>query len=106
MSDFLGPLSSVETLARLFRTGKHEVRWFHVLDPAEIDFPYRDWTQFEGLEGEGRLLAHGREASTGYHREIGRWLAEIRDIALQNRVMHTLVRTDEPLTHVLASVAG
>ena len=39
-----------------FRHRRHEVIVFHILDPAELDFPFRDTTLFKGLEGMPDIL--------------------------------------------------
>ena len=52
VSDCLAPVQFLrEGLARL-RHDRHETILLRVLDPDEIDFPFRRWTRFRGLEGE------------------------------------------------------
>ena len=36
------------------RHRRHDVILLHVLDPAEIDFPFQQVTMFKGLEVAGR----------------------------------------------------
>jgi uncharacterized protein (DUF58 family) len=57
VSDLFTPLPRLrEGLARL-RHDRHETIALQVLHPDEIEFPFRKWTRFRGLEGERpRLL--------------------------------------------------
>jgi len=57
VSDFFTPVPRVrEGLARL-RHDRHETILLRVLHPDEVEFPFRRWSRFRGLEGErARLL--------------------------------------------------
>src|SRR5687768_2001229 len=56
VSDFFAPAGAVKTALSRLRHGRHEVISFRVLDPDEIDFPFRHWTRLRGMEGEGSRL--------------------------------------------------
>jgi len=52
VSDLFAPVARLrEGLARL-RHERHEVIVLRVLDQDELDFPFRHWSRFRGLEGE------------------------------------------------------
>jgi uncharacterized protein (DUF58 family) len=56
VSDFMVPPGEFrEGLAHL-RHDRHEVIALRVLDRDEIEFPFRNWTRFRGLEGERASL--------------------------------------------------
>ena len=56
ISDFMVPSPQVrEGLAHL-RHDRHEVIALRVLDRDEIEFPFRNWTRFRGIEGERASL--------------------------------------------------
>jgi uncharacterized protein (DUF58 family) len=57
VSDFFTPVPRLrEGLARL-RHDRHEAILLQVLHPDEVEFPFRRWSRFRGLEGErARLL--------------------------------------------------
>jgi uncharacterized protein (DUF58 family) len=57
VSDLITPVPRVrEGLARL-RHDRHETILLRVLHPDELEFPFRRWTRFRGMEGEkARLL--------------------------------------------------
>ena len=51
---------------RHFRHKRHEVIVFHVMDEAELTFPFRDSALFEGLEGTGEILTEPRAIRRAY----------------------------------------
>ncbi len=91
---------AAKRLAQL-RRHKHEVTLFHVLDPAELDFPFEDPALFLSLEDESRVEANGREVRRGYLEVLGRWLDAVRREAAEADVDYVLCRTDRPLDAVL-----
>jgi uncharacterized protein (DUF58 family) len=90
----------VKRLAQL-RRRKHEVTLFHVLDPAELEFPFEDPTLFLSLEDERQLEAHGREVRKGYLEVLARWLEAVKRQAQEADLDYALCRTDRPLDEVL-----
>jgi uncharacterized protein (DUF58 family) len=80
---------------------KHEVTLFHVLDPAELEFPYEDPTLFTSMEDGRSVEATGRDVRRGYLAEVARWLEETRRAAAEADVDYALCRTDAPLDEVL-----
>jgi uncharacterized protein (DUF58 family) len=80
---------------------KHEVTLFHVLDPAELEFPYDDPTLFTSMEDGRSVEATGRDVRRGYLEELSRWLAEVRRAAAEADVDYALCRTDAPLDEVI-----
>jgi uncharacterized protein (DUF58 family) len=80
---------------------KHEVTLFHVLDPAEVEFPFEDPTLFLSMEDERQVEANGRDMRKGYLALLQAWLADVRRGALESDVDYALCRTDRPLEEVL-----
>ncbi len=87
-------------LAQLARR-KHEVTLFHVLDPAELDFPYEDPTLFLSMEDGRQVEANARDVRRGYLEILGRWLADVRRTAAEADMDYALARTDRPPDEVL-----
>ena len=52
VSDFFATVSSIREGLAHFGHERHEVIVLRVLDPDEVDFPFKTWSQFRGLEGE------------------------------------------------------
>jgi uncharacterized protein (DUF58 family) len=80
---------------------KHEVTLFHVLDPAELEFPFDDPTLFLSMEDARQVEAHGRDVRKGYLEVLRRWLAEVRRTAAEADLDYALCRTDRPPDEVL-----
>ena len=100
-SDLLDPDQGVvRALAQLTRR-KHDVTLFHVLDPAELTFPYEEPTLFTSLEDGRSVEANARDIRKGYLEEIRLWLERTRREAAEHRVDYLLCRTDRPLDEVL-----
>ncbi len=92
-----------EALKRLLglRARKHDVAVFHVLDPAELSFPYDDPTLFLSMEDEKKIEVNPREIKQSYLEEMGRFLVETKQACTAADVDYELVRTDMPLDTVL-----
>ncbi len=90
----------VRSLASL-RRRKHEVTLFHVLDPAELEFPFDDPTLFLSMEDARSVEARGRDVRRGYLELLARWLGEVRGEAASCDLDYVLCRTDRPLDEVL-----
>src|SRR5207253_1623219 len=50
LSDFFDDVASLAAGLKHFRHRQHDVVLLHVLDPAELEFPFRRLTEFKGLE--------------------------------------------------------
>ena len=91
---------ALKRLAQL-RRRKHEVTLFHVLDPAELEFPYQEPTLFLSTEDGRSVEAHGRDVRQGYLQVMGDWLAQVKREAAEQDLDYALCRTDRPLDEVL-----
>ncbi|MHB1843951.1 MAG: DUF58 domain-containing protein [Deltaproteobacteria bacterium] len=83
------------------RALSNELSFFHVLDPAELLFPFEDPTLFLDMEGDRRLEANPLELRDGYLEELGRFLDRTRSLCRERDSDYELLRTDEPLDQSL-----
>lgn len=92
-----------KVLRRIAQLGlrKHDVTLFHVLDPAELEFPFDDPTLFLSMEDARQIEAHGRDVRKGYLEVLRRWLEEVRRTAAEADIDYALCRTDRPADEVL-----
>jgi uncharacterized protein (DUF58 family) len=90
----------LKRLAQLARRG-HEVTIFHLLDPAELEFPFEEPTLFESMEDGRSVEAVGREVRQGYLKLMEEWLATVKRQAVEADLDYALCRTDRPLDEVL-----
>jgi uncharacterized protein (DUF58 family) len=100
-SDFFD--DRAESLKRVLalRARKHDVAIFHLVDPAELTFPYDDPTLFTSMEGDERIEVNPREIKDSYLEEFGRFLEATRTACTAADCDYERVRTDEPLDGVL-----
>jgi uncharacterized protein (DUF58 family) len=97
-----------EALKRILalRQRKNDVSVFHLVDPAELTFPFDDPTLFLDMEGEGRIEVNPREIKQSYLEEFGAFLADVKAKCAEADVDYELVRTDERLDEVLLRFLG
>ena len=101
ISDFLTPAAQFkEGLAHL-RHDRHEVIALRVLDRDELDFPFRNWTRFRGMEGERANLCEPSLVRKTYIENQKRHAHELEDACKTLRAeLHTFI-TDKSLTDTL-----
>ncbi len=82
---------------------RHDVIVFHVMDEAEIEFPFERMTRFEGLENLGHLVANPRSLREAYLAEVESFRRRIRRGCTANRIDYVLLNTATPLDVALSS---
>jgi len=106
-SDLFDDVSRVITGLKHFRHRRHEVIVFHILDPAEIDFPFRDPTMFKGLEGMADILTDPHALRRAYQAELHSFQREMEKECRMIDIDYVPLRTDQsldvPLSSYLAS---
>jgi uncharacterized protein (DUF58 family) len=85
-----------------FRHNGHEVVVFHVMDRAEIDFPFQEATLFRGLEALPDLLTDPRSLRAGYVRQVQAFIDELRQGCRAQNVDFVPLPTDVPPGQALA----
>lgn len=83
------------------RARKNDLAIFHILDPAELVFPFDDPTLFLSMEDERRVEVNPREIKQSYLEELGAFLRSVRASCAEADVDYELVRSDESLDAVL-----
>lgn len=103
LSDFFDDVPALLKGLKHLRHRRHEVILFHVLDPAELDFPFRQPTLFKGLEELPELLADPRALRKAYLAEFERFVHELRLGCRAHRIDYVQMRTDQTLDLALSS---
>ena len=85
------------------RYNRHEVVVFHVLDAAELDFPFQEATLFRGLEQYPELLTDPRSLRRGYLEEMQAFIAELQHGCRGQNIDYVQLRTDTNLAVALSS---
>ena len=88
-----------DVLARLkhLRYKRHEVVLFHVLDPAELEFPFQEATLFRGMEQMPELLTDPRALRDGYLAQVSSFLTELKHGCRDQNIDYVPLRTDTNL---------
>jgi len=103
LSDLFDDIPSIMAGLKHFRHRRHEVVVFHVLDPAELDFPFQQTTLFRGLEGLPEVLTDPRSLRKAYLEEFNRFLTDVKRGCRAHRVDYVQIRTDQSLDVALSS---
>jgi uncharacterized protein (DUF58 family) len=102
-SDLLDAPAGLADRLRQVRSRGNDVVLFHVLDPDEVDLPFDDVTDFEGMEPEDarRLLVDPRDLAASFKRESAALRERWRGSCLEARVEYRFATTAEPPAEVL-----
>ena len=103
LSDFFDEVPRIIAGLKHFRHRRHEVIVFHVLDPAELEFPFRDTTLFKGLEGLPDVLTEPQALRQAYQAEINGFLDEMKRGCRMIDIDYVPLRTDWDLDAALSS---
>ncbi len=85
------------------RHKRHEVVLWHILDGAELAFPFQEATLFRGLEEYPELLTDPRSLREGYLEQIGMFIKELQRGCREQNIDYVQLRTDTPLNVALSS---
>ena len=102
-SDLFDDVPKIVAGLRHFRHRRHEVIVFHILDPAELDFPFRDTTLFKGMEGMPEILTEPHALRRAYQAEISAYLAEVKKGCQMIDIDYVPIRTDMDLDLALST---
>jgi hypothetical protein len=88
---------------RQIRSRGNDVVLFHLMDPDEVELPFDEVTDFEGLEPEDarRLLVDPRDLAASFGRESAALRERWRQTCLESRVEYRFATTAEPPAEVL-----
>ncbi|MFN9537682.1 MAG: DUF58 domain-containing protein [Planctomycetota bacterium] len=94
----------IEALYRLSHSG-HDVILFHVLDEAEVNFPFSGTCLFQDLESDLNLNTNADQARADYLRAVNEYREDLAKRCRQNRIdyvpLDTSVQFDKALTEYL-----
>jgi uncharacterized protein (DUF58 family) len=103
LSDLFDEIEPMLAGLKHLRHRRHDVIVLHVLDPAEIDFPFQQVTMFKGLESLGEVVTEPRSLQAAYQQEVNSFLKRIRTGCRAQQIDYLTIRTDQPLDAVLTA---
>jgi uncharacterized protein (DUF58 family) len=103
LSDMFDDVETMLVGLKHLRHRRHEVIVMHVLDPAEIEFPFDERTLFRGMEQLPDVLAEPRSLRTAYLAEFDGYLRRLKAGCRAEEIDYLLMRTDRSLEVTLAT---
>ena len=85
------------------RHKRHEVVLWHILDGAELTFPFQESTLFKGLEQYPELLTEPRSLRDSYLAQIETFVHDLKRGCRDQNIDYVQLRTDTPLNVALSS---
>ncbi|MBI3864213.1 MAG: DUF58 domain-containing protein [Planctomycetia bacterium] len=83
------------------RFRKHDVAALHLLDQQELDFNFRRPMRFLDMEGGPAVFAEPNEIAERYHKVLGDYLAQLKQVVLESGVDYHRITIDEDYEKVL-----
>ena len=103
ISDLFDEPEEVIKGIRHFRHKKHEVIIFHVLDPYEMNFGFRDLGEFMDLETGERVFLNPHLVKEEYWAKLDSFLYQYKRVFSESRVEYVKTDTSKPLDFFLLS---
>jgi uncharacterized protein (DUF58 family) len=106
LSDLFDEPGDILTGLKHLRHRRQEVIVLHVLDRAELEFPFQEATLFRGLEQFPELLTDPRSLRDGYLEQVRTFVSELQHGCLNQNIDYVQLPTDRPLGVALSSYLG
>ena len=97
ISDFYEDVESVLAAVRTLQSPGHDVIVFHVLDPAELELPFEEASDFQDMETGEKLPVVPGKLREGYRELLSAHTAELSDRFAAAQVDYTVLDTSKPL---------
>lgn len=101
ISDLFDDVDGTLRGLRKLRYRRHDVIVWNLWDRAELTFPIKGPTLFEGLEGSGRLLGEPGALRERYLQEVDRFQTQLRRACGRMHVDYTLFNSSQALDAAL-----
>jgi uncharacterized protein (DUF58 family) len=106
VSDMFDEVADLLMGLKHLRHKRHEVVLWHVLDPAEVVFPFQESTLFKGLEEYPPLLTDPRSLRKSYLEQFEGFVDQLRHGCRDQNIDYVQMRTDTRLDVALSSYLG
>ena len=101
ISDFYEDPDTVMEASRHLRFRGHDLIVFHVLDPAEMDFPFDEASSFRDLESGQMIPVVPDELAEDYRTLVREHTAELERRFAASRIDYVVLNTAQPLDFAL-----
>jgi uncharacterized protein (DUF58 family) len=106
LSDLFDDVGPLLAGIKHLRHKRHEVVVFHVLDQAEVDFPFQEATLFRGLEEFPELLTDPRSLRESYLDEFQSFVLELQRGCREQNIDYVPLHTNMNLGVALSAYLG
>jgi uncharacterized protein (DUF58 family) len=106
MSDLYEDPDALMDALKPYRFLGNDLVVFHILDPAEIDFPYTDASRFQDLESGEEVPVVPEVFAKQYRKLVQEHIDAIRTKCSEARIDYVLLRTSQPLDEALFAYLG
>jgi uncharacterized protein (DUF58 family) len=103
LSDMFDEVPDILAGFKHLRHKRHEVVLWHILDQAELTFPFQEATLFRGLEQYPELLTDPRSLRAGYLQQFEAFVKDLERGCRDQNIDYVQLRTDTPLNVALSS---
>jgi uncharacterized protein (DUF58 family) len=103
ISDLIDDVAKIAHGLGHFRHDHHEVLVFHVMDDAELSFPYDRLSRFKDMEGAGRVVANAKSLRMRYLARIQQFLESVKAACFERDISYILANTNEGYDQLLAA---
>ncbi|QDT33826.1 DUF58 domain-containing protein [Thalassoglobus polymorphus] len=104
ISDLFGDVDQLMKSLAHFRHANHEIVIFQIWDPDELDFPFRQWTQFASLEAaDNRHLVDPAQLRNAYLEKLNQFREQLANGCNRHRISLVPMTTDQPFADSLAA---
>src|SRR5690606_39734160 len=101
ISDFYEEPEVVREAVRRLRNRGNDLIIFHVLDAAELEFPFQDAASFEDLETGARIPVIPEYVRARYRELVTNHVATLQRMLGEDAVGYALIDTSTPLDQAL-----
>jgi uncharacterized protein (DUF58 family) len=106
ISDFFDDLDALLNGLQHFRHRHHEVIVLHLLDDAEVQFPYDRVTLFEGMERREELVLDPRIVAESYRLKLRQFLDRLRRGCTEKNIDYERMQLSDPFDRALTAYLG
>ena len=100
-TDLLAEPDPILAALRRLRHSGHDVILFHILDEAEVDFPFSGMVEFQEPETEEILRLDANDAKRDYQSAVGEFREKFRRECFQSRIDYVPIDTSMPFDKAL-----
>jgi uncharacterized protein (DUF58 family) len=101
LSDFYEEPESVIDAVQPLRYLGHDVIVFHIMDPAELEFPFEEAGSFEDLESGEKIPIVPETQRARYRELVQNHIATLGRMFTNERIDYAMFQTNQPLDYAL-----